>query len=50
MVGDLVPVESESEVKVLIPEVLQNASVQAFWLEWSSVQYIDLFDKNHSGT
>jgi hypothetical protein len=47
MVGDLVPVESEAEISDLIPEALKDSSVQAFWMEWSSVHYIDLFDKKH---
>ena len=45
LVGDLLPVEKQSEVQHLLPESLKSSDARAYWFDWSSVQYVDLFDK-----
>jgi hypothetical protein len=48
LVGDLMEVESPSEVQSLIPEALKAADVVPFWFEWSGIHFIDVFDKKQA--
>ena len=47
LVGDLLPVESAAEVQNLIPESLRPFDVLPYWLDWSSIHFIDVFNKKH---